>query len=186
MKTLFIAGLALALGLVACQPAAGPGLVDTEAIAAKLKEMDNAIVADISPEAWMAANEAHIASDFVEMVGDEPDWVGKDAWMEATRTELEEEADEMNPTAKVALTPTRVVVAKTGDMAYIYGTWLYTATAPAEGDDAPGAPMEFTGTYLHIWAPDAEGNWKLQLRNIANDFNDDELEGGDGEDDGEE
>ena len=49
---------------------------------------------------------------------------------------------------------TRVEVAKSGDMAYVSGT--YEATM----NDASGKPMNEHGKYLEVWEKQANGQWK--------------------------
>ena len=49
---------------------------------------------------------------------------------------------------------TRVEVAKSGDMAYVSGTYEFTAK------DASGNPVKDTGKYLEVWEKQADGQWK--------------------------
>jgi ketosteroid isomerase-like protein len=49
---------------------------------------------------------------------------------------------------------TRVEVAKSGDMAYVSGT--YEATM----NDASGKPMTERGKYLEVWEKQTDGKWK--------------------------
>jgi ketosteroid isomerase-like protein len=49
---------------------------------------------------------------------------------------------------------TRVEVAKSGDMAYVSGTYDWVAR------DASGKQIKDTGKYLEVWEKQADGTWK--------------------------
>lgn len=49
---------------------------------------------------------------------------------------------------------TRVDVARSGDLAYITGTYEFNET------DASGKPKTDKGKYLEVWKKQADGNWK--------------------------
>ena len=50
--------------------------------------------------------------------------------------------------------PTKVEVAKSGDLAYLYGTYQMMATGP------DGKPMSDNGKMVEIWKKQADGSWK--------------------------
>jgi len=50
--------------------------------------------------------------------------------------------------------PTRVEVAKSGDMAYVSGTYTFNFK------DAGGKTVEDRGKYLEVWERQADGSWK--------------------------
>jgi len=50
--------------------------------------------------------------------------------------------------------PTRVDVAKSGDMAYVSGTYTFNFK------DASGKTVEDRGKYLEVWKRQADGRWK--------------------------
>ena len=50
--------------------------------------------------------------------------------------------------------PTRVEVAKSGDMAYVSGTYTFNVK------DAGGKTMKDRGKYLEVWKRQADGSWK--------------------------
>jgi ketosteroid isomerase-like protein len=50
-----------------------------------------------------------------------------------------------------------VSVAKSGDMAYSWGTYDLTATGP------DGKPMQDQGKYATVWKKQADGSWKSVL-----------------------
>jgi uncharacterized protein (TIGR02246 family) len=49
---------------------------------------------------------------------------------------------------------TKVEVARSGDLAYVTGSYEMTET------DAGGKPMTDKGKYLEVWKKQADGNWK--------------------------
>jgi uncharacterized protein (TIGR02246 family) len=59
--------------------------------------------------------------------------------------------------------PTKIEVARSGDLAYVSGTYEFT-----EKDDG-GKPITDKGKYLDVWRKQADGSWKC----VANMFNSD-------------
>jgi len=59
-----------------------------------------------------------------------------------------------SPGASVSWKATRVEIAKSGDMAYVAGTYELTM------NDASGKPMNDRGKYLEVWEKKADGTWK--------------------------
>jgi uncharacterized protein (TIGR02246 family) len=56
--------------------------------------------------------------------------------------------------SSVSWKATRVEVAKSGDMAYVSGTYEVTM------NDASGKPVNDRGKYLEVWEKQADGKWK--------------------------
>ena len=56
--------------------------------------------------------------------------------------------------SSVSWKATRVEVAKSGDMAYVSGTYEVTV------NDASGKPVNDRGKYLEVWKKQADGKWK--------------------------
>jgi ketosteroid isomerase-like protein len=59
------------------------------------------------------------------------------------------------PGAALSWEPNKVEVAKSGDLAYITGTYDDTI------NDAGGKPTKDTGNYVAIFKKQADGNWKI-------------------------
>jgi ketosteroid isomerase-like protein len=59
---------------------------------------------------------------------------------------------------------TRVEVAKSGDMAYITGTYEMTMK------DASGSAANDRGKYLEVWEKQADGNWKCGADMFSSDL----------------
>ncbi len=62
--------------------------------------------------------------------------------------------DMIASTSSVSWKATRVEVAKSGDMAYLSGTYEVTL------NDASGKPVNDRGKYLEVWKKQADGKWK--------------------------
>ncbi len=59
------------------------------------------------------------------------------------------------PGAAISWKPTKVEVAKAGDLAYVTGTYEDTMT------DASGKSVKDRGSYVTIWKKQADGSWKV-------------------------
>ena len=53
--------------------------------------------------------------------------------------------------------PTKVEVAKSGDLAYLYGVYSMTM------NDAAGKPLNDSGKILEVWKKQADGKWKCAV-----------------------
>jgi ketosteroid isomerase-like protein len=60
-----------------------------------------------------------------------------------------------SPGAAISWKTTKVEVAKTGDLAYVSGTYQETIT------DASGKPVKDRGKYVEIFNKQADGTWKV-------------------------
>ena len=60
--------------------------------------------------------------------------------------------------------PTRVEVAKSGDLGYLYGTYDLTVTGP------DGKPITDKGKMLEIWKKQADGSWKCVVDTWSSDM----------------
>ena len=68
------------------------------------------------------------------------------------------------PGLSISWQPTKVEVAKSGDLAYLYGTYQMTATG------ADGKPMSDNGKMVEIWKKQADGNWKCIVDTWSSDL----------------
>jgi ketosteroid isomerase-like protein len=59
-----------------------------------------------------------------------------------------------SPGLVISWQPTRVEVGKSGDMAWVRGTYELTM------NDASGKPINDRGKYLEVWEKQSDGNWK--------------------------
>jgi ketosteroid isomerase-like protein len=58
------------------------------------------------------------------------------------------------PGLAISWQPTKVEAARSGDIAYSSGAYVFTA------NDAHGKPTTENGKYVEIWKKQADGNWK--------------------------
>ena len=68
-----------------------------------------------------------------------------------------------SPGFAVAWKATKVDVARSGDLAYVIGTYELTL------NDATGKPVNDRGKYVEVWRKQADGKWKV----VADMFNSD-------------
>jgi len=68
------------------------------------------------------------------------------------------------PGLSISWEPSNVEVAKSGDLAYLYGTYQMTATGP------DGKPMADNGKMVEIWKKQADGNWKCVVDTWSSDL----------------
>ena len=61
-----------------------------------------------------------------------------------------------SPGLVITRKPTRVELAKSGDMAWLSGTYELTM------NDAAGSPINDHGKYLEVWEKQPDGNWKCR------------------------
>ena len=59
-----------------------------------------------------------------------------------------------SPSLVISWQPTRVQVGKSGEMAWVRGTYELTV------NDASGKPIDDRGKYLEVWEKQTDGNWK--------------------------
>ena len=76
----------------------------------------------------------------------------------ATREEIRNVWKEMlaSPGLLISWQPTRVELAKSGDMAWVSGAYELTT------NDGSGKPVTDRGKYLEVWEKQADGNWKCR------------------------
>ena len=128
-----------------CAPAAPP---DTRA-------QDEAAIAalEVSWSASLQAKDAakflsYYAPDAVVMPPNEPTLTTPDAIQKSFNQFL------AMPGLNMSFKSSGLSVAKSGDMAYSYGTYNLTATGP------DGKPMQDKGKYATVWKKHGDGSWK--------------------------
>lgn len=145
--------LGAALMLTACAPTAVPDTraadeqtirrLDAEwSATAGKKDVDGA-VAYYADDAILLAPNAPVAKDKAAI---------KEMWKGLLGAAL-----------TISWTPTRVEVAKSGDLAYLTGTYAMTVAGP------DGKPVEDKGKMVEVWKKQADGKWKA----VADMFNSD-------------
>jgi uncharacterized protein (TIGR02246 family) len=91
---------------------------------------------------------AFYSDDAVALPGNDKTAVGKDA--------IHKPIAEMMalPELSISWTPTKVEVARSGDLAYLYGTYQMSFKGP------DGKVVADNGKMVEIWKKQADGNWK--------------------------
>ena len=72
-------------------------------------------------------------------------------------------AEMVAPGTSISWQPTKVEVARSGDLAYVMGTYQLTVK------DAQGNPVQDKGKFVEVWKKQADGKWKT----VADIFNSD-------------
>jgi uncharacterized protein (TIGR02246 family) len=152
-----VAFLAVAVTTVACaQPAPAPPpdtrAADEARIRAAVKE-------------WSAAAEARDADKFASFYADDgvlqlhgvDDPTGKAAIRGATAGMMQD------PNFALSFASDRVVVARSGDLAYETGTYTMTMTGPDKKPDTE------KGHYVVVWGKQADGGWKALVDSPTSD-----------------
>ena len=139
-----VAGLMLVAG---CSQAPAP--VDTKAAEDAVRAED---------VAWSKAAQAHdlaavlsyYASDAVVLAPNTPILTSAQAIHDGW-------APMMTPDVSVALQPTTITAAASGDVVYGVGTYMESAK------DAHGKTVNDTGKYVCVWKKQADGSWKAEV-----------------------
>jgi uncharacterized protein (TIGR02246 family) len=132
-------------------PAAQTAMPDTRALDEKaIRDSEAAWVkAFATKEPEKAA--AFYADDAASMLPDTPLMTGRKAIIAGMKPELGD------PNFSLVFTPTKVEIAKSGDIAYSQGTFKYTTTDPKTGKRAGQA-----GNYVEVYKKQADGTWKVE------------------------
>lgn len=98
-----------------------------------------------------AKAEAFYADDADSMLPDTPIMSGKEAILEGMKPELGD------PNFSLVFAPKKVVIAKSGDIAYSQGTFQYTTTDPKTRKR-----VGQSGNYVEVYKKQADGSWKVE------------------------
>jgi len=94
---------------------------------------------------------AFYADDAASMLPDTPLMSGKQAILAGMKPELGD------PNFSLVFAPTKVEIAKSGDIAYTQGTFQYTTTDPKTKKRVGQA-----GNYVEVYKKQADGTWKVE------------------------
>jgi uncharacterized protein (TIGR02246 family) len=156
-----MAAAAVAIGMAACGgSASAPGPAAPEAGAAMSADTRAAAEEAIRAAdlAWSkaagskdaAATAAFYAEDAVLMAPMTPVTKGRTAIQQAFAGMM------ADPNFSLSFAPTRIVVAKSGDIAYDYGDFQLTVTEKKK-------PNTLKAVYVVVWGKQADGSWKALL-----------------------
>ena len=147
-----VAGVLFAMLQSGCAPtpAAAPAVPDTRAADEKAIRDSEAAWAKAfaTKEPEMAA--AFYADDADSMLPDTPLMAGRKAIIAGMKPELGD------PNFSLVFAPTKVEIAKSGDIAYSKGWFKYTTTDPKTKKRVGQA-----GNYVEVYKKQADGTWKV-------------------------
>jgi ketosteroid isomerase-like protein len=105
---------------------------------------------------WAKAAAAKDVEQTIAYYSDDAIVLPPNATSAATKEAIRNGWKEMFASPGFAITwkPTRVQVGKSGEMAWVSGTYELTT------NDAIGEPINDRGKYLEVWEKQADGNWK--------------------------
>ena len=142
-RLVLAACIALLSFTLACQPKAP----DTRAVESALKELD---------AQWSKAAAAKDLDKTVSYYADDAIVLPPNAPAATTKEGIRGVWKDMitNPGYAGGWKATRVEVARSGDLAYLSGTYDLTL------NDAKGKPVKDRGKYVEVWKKQADGTWK--------------------------
>jgi uncharacterized protein (TIGR02246 family) len=106
---------------------------------------------------WSAAAAAKNVDKTVSYYSDDAVVMPPNASAATTKESIRSAWKEMltTPGAAISWKATKVEVAKSGDLAWVSGTYEETTT------DANGKPVKDRGKYVEVWEKQADGKWKV-------------------------
>ena len=147
----------LILGMAACGCITGllllagckqPAPVDTKAIEQAIKNADAQV---------LKAAAAHDLTTLLTFYADDAVSLPANEELLTSHSEMQRSwAARLTPGVSVSWTPMYVEAAKSGDLAYILGSYTMTTKV------AKGKPTTDKGKYLAIWKKQADGAWKVE------------------------
>jgi ketosteroid isomerase-like protein len=115
------------------------------------------LLRDLDAE-WAEAAAAKDVEQTIAYYSDDAIVLPPNASTAATKEAVRNVWKEMFASPGLAITwkPTRVQLAKSGDMGWVSGTYEFTMS------DASGKPINDRGKYLEVWEKQTDGNWKCR------------------------
>src|SRR4029077_6394660 len=107
---------------------------------------------------WAKAAAAKDVEQTIGYYSDDAIVLPPNATGQATKEEIRNVWKNMFPSPSLVISwqPTRVQVAKSGEMAWVSGTYELTM------NDASGKPINDRGKYLEVWEKQSDENWKCR------------------------
>ena len=144
------------MGFAGCT-APQPPAPDTQAAEAAIRKTD----AD-----WVKAAQTKKVEDWVAFYSDDAVVLAPNDKAAVGKESIRKPVGEMlaTPGLSISWQPTKVEVAKSGDLGYLYGTYETTATGP------DGKPITDKGKMVEIWKKQADGSWKCIVDTWSSDL----------------
>ena len=157
LSVLSLLGFAALLGLAACNTAPPPAPDTRAADEAAVRKTD---------AAWVNAAKSRKVEDWVAFYSDDAVALPPNEKTAVGKETIRKLIGEMfaAPNVVIAWEPTKVEVAKSGDIAYLYGTYQMS------WDDASGKPVSDNGKMVEIWKKQADGSWKCIVDTWSSDL----------------
>jgi uncharacterized protein (TIGR02246 family) len=134
-----------------------PAAPDTHAEEAAIRALD---------EQWSATVAKHDVDGTVAFYADDAVLLTPNAPMAADKKSIRESwAGLLVPNAAVSWSASKVEVAKSGDLGYLYGTYRSTLRLPKGGP-----AIEDTGKILEVWKKQPDGKWKCIVDTYNSDL----------------
>jgi ketosteroid isomerase-like protein len=147
--------LVLAAGLASCGPGGVPINLDAEESA--LRQLD---------EQWSAAAAKNDLDGTVAFYGDGAVLLPPNAPIATDSQSIRASwGGLLGPNTAVSWKVTRVEVARSGDLGYLYGAYDLTIKDPQGG-----APVTDKGKLLEVWKKQADGKWKCIVDTYKSDL----------------
>ncbi len=145
-----VLGMSLLLAAVGCTPAAP----DADAIA-KVQATEEATVRQLDAD-WLKTAAAKDVNAWLAYYADDAAVLPPNEPVATSKTDIRKSVAGLLSLPNLSLTwhPTKVEASKSGDLAYLYGTYSLTAS------DDKGKPISDTGKIVEIWKKQADGKWK--------------------------
>lgn len=153
---LCLLGSAVLLGSIGCNTSQ-PAVPDTQAAEAAIRKADADWVRAAQTkkvEDWLA----YYTDDAVALPANDKTAVGKENIRKPVAELL------ATPGLTISWQPTKVEVAKSGDLGYLYGTYEMTASGP------DGKPVTEHGKMVEVWKKQADGSWKCIVDTWSSDM----------------
>jgi len=150
-------GLGALLGLAACNPAAPT--------AADIQAANEAAVRKADAD-WVTAAKSRKVEDWVAFYTDDAVILPPNDKTASGKGDIRKVIGQMFALPNVAITwaPTKIEVAKSGDLAYLYGTYQMS------WNDANGKPVGDNGKMVEIWKKQSDGSWKSVVDTWSSDL----------------
>ncbi len=157
LSVLSLVGLTVLLGLTACNSASTPAPDTRAADEAAVRKAD---------ALWVNAAKSRKVEDWMAFYSDDAVILPPNGKTVNGKESIGKVIGELfaMPNVVIGWEPTKVEVAKSGDIAYLYGTYQMS------WDDASGKPVNDNGKMVEIWKKQADGNWKCIVDTWSSDL----------------
>ncbi len=144
--------------MAGCNSAQQPAAPDTRAAA------DEALIRKADMD-WVNAAKSKKVDDWVAFYADDAVVLPPNDKTASTKNGVRKASGDLLglPGLAISWTPTKIEVARAGDIAYDYGTYELSF------NDAAGKPITDRGKYVEIWKKQADGNWKVIVDTWSSD-----------------